>query len=233
MIAWSDIETVLLDMDGTLLDLHFDSHFWREHLPARYAYARGIPVDDARAALYPMLEAVEGTIQWYCLDYWGDRLGLDLVLLKQEVQHLIAVHPHVLSFLGGLRAANKRTVLVTNAHRESLGLKLRRTRIDTWFDDVVCAHDLGLPKEQPEFWDVLHRRVPFDRERTLLVDDSLPVLRSARRYGVGRLLAVSRPDSRQPPREVAEFTAIQDFSELPAPAVSEVPSSQRGKRLRQ
>ena len=27
MLAWDEIDTVLLDMDGTLLDLHFDNHF--------------------------------------------------------------------------------------------------------------------------------------------------------------------------------------------------------------
>ena len=37
MLDWQDIHTVLLDMDGTLLDLHFDNHFWLEHLPKRYA----------------------------------------------------------------------------------------------------------------------------------------------------------------------------------------------------
>ena len=37
MINWPQIDTVFLDMDGTLLDLHFDNHFWREHMPRRYA----------------------------------------------------------------------------------------------------------------------------------------------------------------------------------------------------
>src|SRR5690606_507131 len=27
-LPWNQIDTVLLDMDGTLLDLHFDNHFW-------------------------------------------------------------------------------------------------------------------------------------------------------------------------------------------------------------
>jgi len=32
-INWSEIDTILLDMDGTLLDLNFDLHFWMEYLP--------------------------------------------------------------------------------------------------------------------------------------------------------------------------------------------------------
>ena len=37
MINWKNIDTVLLDMDGTLLDLHFDNHFWQTFVPLRYA----------------------------------------------------------------------------------------------------------------------------------------------------------------------------------------------------
>ena len=48
MLNWSDIHTVLLDMDGTLLDLHFDNHFWLEHFPARYSEQHGIIVEEAK-----------------------------------------------------------------------------------------------------------------------------------------------------------------------------------------
>ena len=27
-IDWTQLDTILLDMDGTLLDLEFDNHFW-------------------------------------------------------------------------------------------------------------------------------------------------------------------------------------------------------------
>jgi putative hydrolase of the HAD superfamily len=41
-IDWSRIDTVLLDMDGTLLDLRFDNWFWQELIPSRYAAAHGL-----------------------------------------------------------------------------------------------------------------------------------------------------------------------------------------------
>ena len=28
-----NVDLVLLDMDGTLLDLHYDSHFWLDYVP--------------------------------------------------------------------------------------------------------------------------------------------------------------------------------------------------------
>ncbi len=214
MIDWNQIGSVFLDMDGTLLDLHFDNHFWREHVPLRYAEGQGLSLAAAKAELFPRFKDAEGTMKWYCLDHWSRELGLDIALLKQEVDHLIAVHPHVVDFLEALQRAGKRRVLVTNAHQKALSLKLERTRLAGHFEAVICAHDLGLPKEDPGFWGRLQAVEPFAPEATLFVDDSLSVLRSARSYGLRWLLAVLRPDTRAPLRVVEEFPAIRDFSEI-------------------
>lgn len=213
-LDWMQIETVLLDMDGTLLDLHYDNHFWLEHVPRRYAEKYGLGTEQARIELMRRYKRVEGTLDWYCVDYWTRELGLDIPLLKQEVEHLIAVHPHVLDFLHAIRGARKRVLLVTNAHGKALDLKFRRTRLGGHFDAVVCAHDLRLPKEHPGFWHKLAAIHPFDKSRALLVDDSLPVLRSAQAFGIARLLAVYKPDSRLPEKDVGEFPAIRSFREI-------------------
>jgi putative hydrolase of the HAD superfamily len=151
MLNWNQIDTVLLDMDGTLLDLHFDNHFWLEHVPLRYAEKHGLSREAAQDALTPRYSKVAGTMDWYCVDYWSRELELDIARLKEEVEHLIAVHPHVVDFLALVRQS-RRTVLVTNAHHKSLALKMRKTRLDGYFDAVICAHDIGVPKEHPEFW---------------------------------------------------------------------------------
>jgi putative hydrolase of the HAD superfamily len=216
-LPWDRIATVLLDMDGTLLDLRYDNHFWLEHVPRRYAEARGLPLAAARAELLERYRRAEGTLDWYCVDYWSRELGLDIPLLKEEVDHLIAVHPHVIGFLEAVRVPPRRSLLVTNAHGASIGIKFRRTPLAAHFDRVVSAHDLGVPKEDPDFWRRLAAVEPFDPARTLLVDDSLAVLRSARAFGVARLLAVRRPDSGQPERAEAEFPAIDDFRQIMPP----------------
>jgi len=213
---WHQIRTIFLDMDGTLLDLHFDNHFWLEHVPKRYAEARGIPLAEARRVLKEQYRAIEGTLDWYCLDHWSDVLELDIVMLKQEVDHLIRVHPHVNAFLKQSRLAGKRLVLLTNAHRKSLRLKMDKTRLSGCFDAIISAHDIGVAKEDPVFWDRLVRVEYYEREHTLFIDDSPAVLRSARRARIRWLLAVLRPDSRLPIRCSDEFPAIIDFSELQA-----------------
>ena len=214
MFDWHKIDTVLLDMDGTLLDLHFDNHFWLEFVPKRYAEARDMELQRATDDLMRRYRDIQGTLDWYCVDHWSRELGLDIALLKEEVDHLIAVHPHVIEFLDLLEQAGKRRVLVTNAHQKSLQLKMRRTCLGDRLDGVVCAHQLGLPKEDQAFWERLRAEQAFDPARTLFVDDSLAVLASARRYGIGHLLAILLPDTRQPMRRVDEYDAVRDFSTL-------------------
>jgi len=217
MIDWSRIGTVLLDMDGTLLDLYFDNHFWREHMPRRYAEYHGLDEAVARAHLDAHYERHAGTLNWYCVDFWTSELALDIVQLKQEVAHLIAVRPDVPAFLSALRASGRRVVMVTNAHPKSLDLKMRETRLDPYFDALISSHQVGLPKEHPDFWPGLQAIEPFDKLRTLFVDDSLPVLESARAYGIAQLLAIANPDSRQPPKDCGAFDAITSFEAVMPP----------------
>ncbi|TCV90373.1 GMP/IMP nucleotidase [Sulfurirhabdus autotrophica] len=214
MIDWNKIETVFLDMDGTLLDLHFDNHFWLSHVPQRYAERHGVNYEDAHADLAIRYQRVTGTMQWYCVDYWTRELSLDIEKLKEEVAHLIAVRPDVLAFLSFLRSSGKRLTLVTNAHSKSLSLKMKRTELGGYFDAIICAHDLGMPKEQSGFWGKLQTIERFDPALTLLVDDSLPVLRSAREYGIAHLLAIHQPDSKQPAKKVEEFMAVERFNDI-------------------
>lgn len=211
---WPRIHTVFMDMDGTLLDLHFDNHFWLEHVPLRFAERHGLTTEAARAQLLPRFRAMEGSLQWYCLDHWARELDMDILALKREVQHLIQVLPHVEEFLIKLRSSGKRLLLITNAHSDALTLKMQRTQLESHFDAIVSSHSVGIPKENLGIWQSLRKLEDFDPAKSLLLDDSLPVLRAARDYGIGNLIAMRRPDSRQPPREIGEFPSVETLAEV-------------------
>ncbi len=213
-IDWQRIHSVFLDMDGTLLDLHFDNHFWREHLPVAYAHRHQLPLHEAKTQLYQQFLETRGSLAWYCVDYWTQQLNIDIMALKAEVAHLIALKPHVLEFLTALRQGGKRVVLVTNAHRKSLELKMQHVPLTAYFDQLISSHDLGLPKEEQNFWQQLQQVEPFDPATTLLIDDNLDVLHAAKNYGIAHLLAIFQPDSRADRKEVLEFAALESFAEI-------------------
>lgn len=213
-LPWRDIDTVLLDMDGTLLDLHFDNHFWLEHLPKRYAQVHGISLAMAQLELMPLFEKNAGTLNWYCTDFWSAELNLPVKELKVEIAHLIALRPDAETFLAAIREAGKRVIMITNAHRDSLSLKMERLQLAPYFERLISSHDYGYPKEHPQFWDALQADIEFDPARSLFIDDTLPILRSAGRYGIGYLLAVSEPDSRKGPKDTEEFEAVEDYRTL-------------------
>ena len=214
MIDWSQIDTVLLDMDGTLLDLHYDNYFWLNHVPKRYAQIHNRDEDESRRQLTSRFEAARGTLEWYSVDYWSEQLQLDVPALKREIQHMIQVRPHVEDFLTWLHRSDKQVLLVTNAHRKALDIKLAQTRIDRWFDEIVVSHDLQQPKEAREFWHRLHALHPFEPDRTLLIDDTESVLDAARGYGIAHLLTLLQPDSSAQKRLDTRFPGIHHFDEI-------------------
>lgn len=214
VIDWRQIDTVLLDMDGTLLDLHYDNYFWQQYLPRRYAEIHRRNPDESLRKVNRQIERARGSLAWYCVDHWSEQLDLDVPALKREVEHMISVRPHVEDFLGRLHRSDRRLVLVTNAHRKALDIKLSRTGIGRWFDEIVVSHDYRVPKEQIEFWHRLHATHPFEPARTLLIDDNESVLDAARRYGIGHLLTLLQPDSKADRRLATRFPGIHHFDEI-------------------
>jgi GMP/IMP 5'-nucleotidase len=207
-------ETLMLDMDGTILDLAFDNHVWKELVPARYAEVRGIPLESARDSLFAKYTAIQGQLEWYCLDHWSERLGFDVLALHREVRERIVYLPGAKAFLEGLRDLNLNVLLVTNSHPDTLALKESAAEFSTYFDDIFCSHTLGHAKERQGFWQAVREATGFDPVRTLFVDDTEPVLASAEEFGIRSLLTVTRPDTTEPVRTDSRYAGIEGVSAL-------------------
>ncbi len=214
MIDWSAIDTVLLDMDGTLLDLHFDNFFWQEHVPLRYAQLNALEEAQSLADLMQRFDAEQGSLRWYSLDYWSEQLQMDLPALKRELAHMVRARPFVEHFLQRLHASHRQVYLVTNAHPKTLAIKMEAVDLSPWFDEVVVSHDLDVPKEDLRFWQLLQERHPFDPQRTLLIDDTETVLQAAHEYGIAHLLTLLQPDSSLQKRLDTTFPGIHHFDEI-------------------
>jgi len=213
-LPWEKIDTVLLDMDGTLLDLHYDNHFWLEYLPLHYSQKHSISLNESEKQLKEFSQAVKGTLNWYCLDYWQEKLDLDIVKLKSEVDHKIGFRNNAIEFLRFIKSLDKKIILATNAHPKAIELKLLRADFSRYFFALSSSHDIGHPKEEQEYWEILTREYNINPKRSLFIDDSPTILRSAKNYGIGYVLGVATPDSQKEAIKCSPFTGIHDFSQL-------------------
>ncbi|MDJ0918735.1 MAG: GMP/IMP nucleotidase [Woeseiaceae bacterium] len=207
-------ETLMLDMDGTLLDLAFDNYMWLHHVPERYADRHSIPLDQARAELYARFRQLRGTLDWYCLDHWSDTLGLDILGLHRDENHRIGYLPGAEDFLADVRQRDIRVLLVTNSHEDTLTVKDEVTGVRDHFDRVYTSHEFGHPKEDQPFWQALRVEEGFDPSTTLFVDDNHDVLESAANFGIEMLVAVTRPDTSEPARDSRHYAGVEAVAEL-------------------
>ncbi len=214
MIDWRAIDTVLLDMDGTLLDLRYDNTLWGKLVPDRYCDVCPAATEQARNDLLQHMLDTRHTLDYYSLDYWARYTGLEIVALHHELVHLIRYRPGAESFLAWLGGTEVRCILVTNAHRDSLAVKNAHSRLCDGMHATVSSHDYGHPKESEAFWVQLAENHPFEASRTLLIDDSQVVLDAAAAYGIEHLLTVRQPDSGRPSRQGLAFPAFNHFGEL-------------------
>jgi len=208
---WTAIDTVLLDMDGTLLDLHFDNAYWLQHMPIAYGKLNGLSYEQALDKIRPIFEREAGTLNWYSVDFWNAELGLDVVAGSRKLSHKIAYRPRAREFLSACKHNCDDIRLVTNAHRATLDMKIEFTQIDRYFHQMLCSHELNHAKEDQRFWQNLHIHTQYDPERTLFIDDNDAVLNSAHEYGIKHLYSIAKPDSVTPRGAPSRFAMIKSF----------------------
>lgn len=223
-LDWQKINAVLLDMDGTLLDLHFDNYFWQDFLPELLAEKNNESIEQAKTHLFSLQDEVKGTLDWYCLDYWSTKLQVDIKSLKREILHKISFRPNALEFLEYLKdlqgeKEQKKTtplkiIMATNAHPDAIEIKMMKAEMSHYFDSICSSHEIGYAKEDQRFWALLMDKYQLLSSNCLFIDDSLSVLKSAEQFGIGYLLAIDKPDSQRQKINAAPFTAISNFEQL-------------------
>lgn len=201
-------------MDGTLLDLAYDNFFWLTYLPEQYTLKHKCSLATTQEEFEKFFHQSKGTLDWYCTNYWSKKLSLDIARLKRNTRHLIQERPDTRPFLNFLKKSNKKIILLTNAHPDSLQIKMEKTGIAYFFDEMISSHLVGFAKEQPLFWQQLEKQLSFDKHQTLFIDDNEPILCTAQGYGIEYLYTMHQPDSKQTPKETSIFPAIVDFRSM-------------------
>ncbi|MBK9946439.1 MAG: HAD hydrolase-like protein [Nitrospira sp.] len=213
-VDWSQIDDVLLDMDGTLLDRHFDNFFFEEELPRRYAALHRLSFEESRKRLMAMYRSVEGELAWTDLNYWTRRVGIDVVAMHKELDHMIGFLPGAEEFLRHLQQLGKRVTIITNAHSTGVSVKISKTGLDRYVDRIVDAFEVGYLKMRPEYWPNCQRLLGFDPKRSLFMDDDEGCLTAARAFGLAHLVHSAKSSSQLPPAPLPQFFSVTGFTPL-------------------
>ncbi len=211
---WQSIDTILLDMDGTLLDLAFDNYFWLDLIPKEYAKKHGVTENESHQFLRQLYQTHHGTLDWYCIDFWSEQMQLDIAAIKTRVAEKVEYRKGTPEFLQQAKAAGKKLYLVTNAHPDTLRIKLAQKDFSIYFDEILSSHDTGYPKEDDGFWQVIKMKWNFNPANTLFVDDSANILETAQNFGIGYLVGVNYPDSTKAANHFKAFAAVNELTEL-------------------
>ena len=214
MLPWAQIDTVIFDMDGTLLDLYFDNRLWLHEIPQAIANQQQRPIAEVKAELAQKYQQIQGTLNWYCYDYWCAELSVAVDDIQHHCKQHIQWLPNAPQLLESLKQAGKRLVLLTNAHPRSLAFKHQHCGINDYFDLCLSTHQFGRPKEDPQLWQQLFAQYDIEPSRSAFVDDNVRILQQAQTQGIRYVVQVCHPDSSQPAIEVQQDIAVNYVGEL-------------------
>jgi len=211
---WSAIDTVLLDLDGTLLDQAYDNHIWRDLVPQRFAVAHSMDLHEAYTEIARLFAERSGTLDWYCIDYWSRTLDVDIGALHREVRSHVAWLPGARDFLERMRADGKRLLLLTNSHPIALAVKHEETGVLDYLDAAVTSHEFGAPKEHQRFWHAALAKFAYEPGRSLFADDNSKMLDAARGAGIRWVYGIRHWDTRGSRREHMDHPAVDALADL-------------------
>ena len=166
------IEVVSFDMEGTLVPTDFSSLIWETDIPLLYGEKNGLGFDEAKRHVIAEYDSIgQGAPEWYDVDYWFSRLGLDgdWRLLLEERRGVCVPFPEVHGVLERL-GKGYRLIVSSNTIREFLEIQLRC--LPDIFEEVFSApSDYGGVKDAG-FFRRVSETMGVELERIVHVGDS-------------------------------------------------------------
>ncbi len=214
MINWNEINIVLLDMDGTLLDDHYERMFWDNMLPDMFAEKHKINIEDSKKELQKIYNKHIGTNKWGDIDFWEKELDMELWNIRYQISHLLKLHPHTINFLEFLKKQNKKVFMVTAAPMNDIDFKFKHTKLEKYFIKIYTEIDIGYSKHDIKFWEALKKLTTFDNDSTLLAEDNEGILKIAKIFGIKHLILKGKYNSKFPAKSSKEFLTVNHFDEI-------------------
>lgn len=104
--------------------------------------------------------------------------------------------------------------MATNAHYKTVALKMKKTKIGNYFDKIVTSLDMGCPKEDLLFWERAQKTLNFHKDKTMFIDDTEDVLKTAAEFGIKYIILKAVASSQEPPISSNSFVNMHAFREL-------------------
>ena len=188
-----DNKYFLIDLDGVILDTKYDNFFWQKYIPKVYAKKNNISLADAVNFTHALFHYKKKTKDWYDINYWSKILDIDIAKEKEKKVNMdkISLKDGSLDILEKLKLQGKKLFLITNAHRITLNIKLKKFDISKYFDEMICSHELGYVKEDIQFWHILRIKLKLDYKSSVLVEDTFDNINSACHAGLKNFVYIS------------------------------------------
>ena len=202
---------MLVDMDGVILDNTYDNNFWQNQIPGVISKNKNISFEDAKRLAVQIFNYKKNTKDWYDVDYWSNMLNVDIEAEKRSSISFdrIQLYEGVTKTLNKLKD-NFRLILITNAHRKTLNIKLEKYDLNPYFENMICAHELHYVKENIQLWYMLKSRFKLDYTKTLLIEDTINNIKVGLSAGISQAVYLG-DESYEDSKKILKLSSINDI----------------------
>lgn len=218
---FAEIDAVIFDMDGTLVD-----SMWMWHqIDIEYLGRFGIPLPDKLQA------DIEGMSFHETAVYFKTRFQLEdsIELIKDtwnamawdKYEREVPLKPGVIAFLDQCRGRGIKLGIATSNSRELTETIIKTHSLQEYFDCIMTGCDVKKGKPAPDVYLAVADKLQVKPERCLVFEDILPGIMAGKNAGM-RVCAVEdaySADIRTQKQELADYY-ITDYTELLAKEVS-------------
>lgn len=202
---------MLVDMDGVILDNTYDNNFWQNQIPGVISKNKNISFEDAKRLAVQIFNYKKNTKDWYDVDYWSNMLNVDIEAEKRSSISFdrIQLYEGVTKTLNKLKD-NFRLILITNAHRKTLNIKLEKYNLSPYFENMICAHELHYVKENIQLWYMLKSRFKLDYTKTLLIEDTINNIKVGLSAGISQAVYLG-DEIYEDSKKILKLSSINDI----------------------
>lgn len=198
-----DIQGVLFDMDGLILDTEkLYSRFWQEA-----AIALGYPMTREQALGMRSLNRAAGTAKLQ--SYFGPEISFEAVRSKRielmdayVEEEGVELKPGIHELLKYLKENGIKTSIATSSPIERTIKYLASVGLEKEFDEIVSGYMVNKGKPEPDIYIYAAEKLGLDTKNCLVLEDSPAGTIAGSRAGC---VTVMIPDQDQPSEETREL----------------------------